>query len=71
MIKNFEHDYEDISFDEVLEIFNLKIKKSLYNTAFHDREDVEQEIKLKLYEKFDVIKEIKAPGFFEFLSDKS
>ncbi|WP_054709293.1 hypothetical protein [Bacillus sp. JCM 19041] len=55
-------DYETILIE-----FEPKIKKSLYQTAPYNREDLEQEIKLKIYEKLPVIQKIDAPGFYEFV----
>ncbi|BCB36018.1 hypothetical protein BCJMU51_0886 [Bacillus cereus] len=37
------------------------------NTPFQEREDLEQEIKLKIYEKIDVFDNFSAPGFFDFI----
>ncbi|AIC95858.1 MULTISPECIES: hypothetical protein [Shouchella] len=55
-------------YEKILEDFQPKIKKSLYQTAPANREDLEQEIKMKIYEKMDVIQNIDAPGFYEFVS---
>ncbi|QSX24144.1 helix-turn-helix domain-containing protein [Priestia megaterium] len=54
-------------YEEVLEMFEPKIKKSLLNTHFQEREDLEQEIKIKIYEKIDVLNDMYVPGFFEFI----
>lgn len=51
---------------QIIEIFKPKINKTLYQTSFNNREDVNQELKLKLLE---VIKDYdldKAVGFWEF-----
>ena len=56
-----------IDYEELLNMFEPKIKKSLHQTSYEKREDLEQEIKLKIYEKMKVINEIEAPGFFETL----
>lgn len=57
-------------FEEIIEQFSLKIKKSLVNTPYQEREDLEQEIKIKIYEKMDIINNITAPGFFEFINEE-
>ncbi|WP_375335792.1 hypothetical protein [Bacillus sp. WMMC1349] len=60
----------ELTYDEVIDKFLPKIKKSLKNTSIQEREDLEQEIKIKIFEKLKVLTEIKAPGFFEFLDKK-
>ncbi|WP_410985022.1 hypothetical protein [Bacillus cereus] len=55
------------NFNEVLKSFLPKIKKSLRNTPFQEREDLEQEIKLKIYEKMDMLDDFSPPSFFEFI----
>ncbi|GAF11866.1 hypothetical protein JCM19046_573 [Bacillus sp. JCM 19046] len=57
--------YEE--YESILVDFNAKIKKSLYQTTPNNRDDLEQEIKIKLYEKLAVIQNIEAPGFYEFV----
>ncbi|MGM2818234.1 MULTISPECIES: hypothetical protein [Bacillus] len=57
----------DNNFEVILSLFLPKIKKSLKNTPFQEREDLEQEIKLKIYEKIDVFDNFSAPGFFDFI----
>ncbi|MED4140176.1 helix-turn-helix domain-containing protein [Priestia megaterium] len=57
-------------YEEVLQMFEPKIKKSLLNTHFQEREDLEQEIKIKIYEKIDVLTEMYVPGFFEFIKQE-
>ncbi|RTZ55917.1 hypothetical protein EKO25_10625 [Bacillus sp. SAJ1] len=56
------------TYEEVLDLFEKKIKKSLHNTPFQHREDLEQEIKIKIFEKINIINSINPPGFFDFLS---
>lgn len=56
-----------IDYETILLEFEPKIKKSLYQTAPYNREDLEQEIKLKIYEKLPVIQNIDAPGYYEFV----
>jgi hypothetical protein len=48
---------------------NPKIKKSLKNTNYQDRNDLEQEIKLKIIESYEKIAAIEAPNFEEFLAE--
>ncbi|WP_062748078.1 hypothetical protein [Shouchella tritolerans] len=58
-------EYQD--YETILAAFDLKIKKSLYSTDPANREDLEQEIKLKIFEKMPVIENMNAPGFYEFV----
>lgn len=67
-ITNFEISVES-NFDEILTFFHTRIKKNLRNTPFQEREDLEQEIKLKIYEKMDVLNRLSSPGFFDFLEE--
>lgn len=57
-----------IRYETILKEFHPKIKKSLYQTAPPNREDLEQEIKMKIFEKMDVIQNIDAPGYYDFVS---
>ncbi|MFB4213071.1 hypothetical protein ACE1TH_14370 [Shouchella sp. JSM 1781072] len=57
-----------IHYEMILKEFHPKIKKSLYQTAPPNREDLEQEIKMKIFEKMDVIQNIDAPGYYDFVS---
>jgi hypothetical protein len=52
----------------LIDSLNPKIKKSLKNTNYQDRNDLEQEIKLKIIESYEKIAAIEAPNFEEFLA---
>ncbi|WP_285768175.1 hypothetical protein [Peribacillus sp. SI8-4] len=59
-----------LSKEELMSLINSlnpKIKKSLKNTNYQDRNDLEQEIKLKIIESYEKIAAIEAPNFEEFL----
>ncbi|TSB47879.1 hypothetical protein [Alkalicoccobacillus porphyridii] len=43
-----------------------KIKKSVQSIPWQYREDVEQEIKMKVMESIDNVKTVDVPGFFEY-----
>ncbi|HFR4168324.1 hypothetical protein [Bacillus cereus] len=58
------------NYDDLLQLFNHTIRKSLRNTPYQEREDLEQEIKIKIYEKINVIEELPIPGFFDFIKSK-
>lgn len=56
-----------------IEVFDLmvpRIKKVLLNTRYQDREDLEQEIKLKLLEAIFSNKIAKPPDFWSFYKEK-
>ncbi|WP_342533265.1 hypothetical protein MHB40_20005 [Lysinibacillus sp. FSL K6-0057] len=50
----------------IIENFIPKIKLCLHNTDYHEREDLEQEIKLKIIEKLATVKFQDAPSFWDF-----
>ncbi|CAM4111686.1 hypothetical protein [Lederbergia lenta] len=59
---------KDESTKEIIEIiddFNSKIKKSLSNTTYQDRDDLEQEIKLKIIEKLYTVEFNDPPSFWK------
>lgn len=51
----------------ILEEFQPKIKKSLKNTNFQDREDLEQEINIKIIEKLTTVKFNAPPSIWDLL----
>ncbi|TXR65315.1 hypothetical protein DM800_14145 [Bacillus sp. AY18-3] len=59
------------NYEEILRIFKFKICSCLQNTPYQEREDLEQEIKMKIFEKVDVINGLEVPGFFEFLDSST
>ncbi|MDT3495935.1 hypothetical protein NLU03_16330 [Bacillus toyonensis] len=67
MIKLNNQNLNSCNYEEILRIFKFKICSCLQNTPYQEREDLEQEIKMKIFEKIDVINTLEVPGFFEFL----
>lgn len=61
------HEVENKDLERILEIFRPAIKKSLINTRMQEREDLEQEISMKILEKLSYLQEIRTPDFFEFI----
>ena len=59
---------EGTNIEELLNEFNLKIKKSLSNTSPQEREDLEQQVKIKIIEKLPHINNT-STGFWDFLQD--
>ncbi|MBU8576504.1 MULTISPECIES: sigma-O factor regulator RsoA [Bacillus] len=53
--------------EELIETFTPMIKKKLQNTAYQEREDLEQELYIKLIEKVDRLIYQEGPGFWEFI----
>lgn len=60
---------KNMSYEEIVKMFSPRITKCLRNTPIQEREDLEQEIKIKIFEKMDLIQNIKAPDFFEFVEN--
>ncbi len=60
----------ELGIKELLIFLEPKINKELHQTNYVDREDLKQEIKLKIIEIEHKIKEIDAPGFWEFFNQK-
>jgi hypothetical protein len=54
-------------FVDILDSFQPKIKKSLKNTDYQDREDLEQEINMKVVEKYNTISYDGCPSIWELL----
>lgn len=52
---------------DILDSFKPKIKKSLRNTDYQDREDLEQEIIMKIIEKYPSINHHDCPSLWELL----
>ncbi|MGE1166295.1 hypothetical protein ACQJ0Y_24275 [Peribacillus simplex] len=59
---------EEKNIEELLNEFHLKIKKSLSNTSPQEREDLEQQVKIKIIEKLPHISNT-STGFWDFLQD--
>ncbi|CAH0279932.1 hypothetical protein ABES23_19470 [Peribacillus frigoritolerans] len=59
---------EEKNIEELLDEFQLKIKKSLSNTSPQEREDLEQQVKMKIIEKLPHISNT-STGFWDFLKD--
>ncbi|ARW08279.1 sigma-O factor regulator RsoA [Bacillus atrophaeus] len=62
---NNKTDAEEI--ERLIAGFSPMIKKKLRNTSFQEREDLEQELKIKLFEKADMLLCQEVPGFWEFI----
>lgn len=52
---------------KIISIFEPLIKKSLRNTPYQDRLDLEQEIAIKIFEKMNKLQLLEVPSFFEFI----
>lgn len=67
--KNLDKIYDDKNWEDILIDFQGKIDYNLQKVPMHERDDLEQEIKLKIIEKINVlIEDNYVPGFWEFLS---
>ncbi|MCU5376718.1 hypothetical protein OCA08_06150 [Bacillus cereus] len=59
--------YTEVNFEEIIKMFAPKINKCLRNTPLQERENLEQEIKIKIYEKMPILQNMPAPNFFDFI----
>lgn len=61
--------YDNKSWEDILDDFQIKINQNLLRVPEHERNDLEQEIKLKIIEKINFLLENdRTPGFWQFLS---
>ena len=66
----FDFNKENTDTDEMellISRFSPMIKKKLSNTSYQEREDLEQELKIKIVEKGDMLLCQEVPGFWEFI----
>jgi len=69
--KSLENIYDDKNWEEILNDFQVKINFNLQKVPVNDRDDLEQEIKLKIIEKVNsFLEKNNTPGFWEFISEK-
>lgn len=55
-----------IDIETILGQLEFKIRKHVKETVLDERDDLSQEIKIKILEKVEVFLNEDAPGFFEF-----
>lgn len=67
-IKNSRYTNKEI--EQTIIDFDSKIKKCLYQTNLSEREDLSQEIKLKIIEKLMFIEFRDFPSFWELLKEE-
>ncbi|MCM3324809.1 hypothetical protein [Cytobacillus kochii] len=58
-------------FNKLIDGFEPKIKYHTLNTHPQEREDLEQEIKIKIYEKSEKLVNLETPGFWDFIRNIS
>lgn len=64
---DLNHAQNRISYiEDVIKLMEPKIKKTMYTISANSREDIEQEVKLKIIESIDNIKFDETPGFWEY-----
>lgn len=69
--KNLESIYDNKTWEDILNDFQPKINYNLQRVPLHERDDLEQEIKMKIIEKVNfLLEENHTPGFWEFISEK-
>lgn len=52
----------------ILDLLENQIKKHLKETVVDEREDLTQDMKIKIIEKAGILLDEKVPGFFEYIS---
>lgn len=63
--------YDHKNWEDVLNDFQGKINAQLRSVPFQDREDLEQEIKIKIIEKMNgFVESNHTPGFWEFIAEQ-
>ncbi|MEG7282626.1 sigma-O factor regulator RsoA [Bacillus sp. 0909A] len=70
MSGEFEHnrDHDEMyDIEYLIACFSPMIRKKLSNTSYQEREDLEQELKIKMFEKADMLLCQDVPGFWEFI----
>lgn len=68
--RNLENIYDDKNWEDILDDFQMKINYNLQKVPANDRDDLEQEIKLKIIEKVNnLLEKNNTPGFWEFISE--
>jgi hypothetical protein len=69
--KDLENACDDKVWEDLIGDFQPKINYNLQKVPFHERDDLEQEIKIKIIEKVSMlITDEQTPGFWEFLSQQ-
>lgn len=59
------------SINEIIHRFDPKIKNTSKFTRYHEREDLEQELKISVFKAVGKFKTAETPGFREFVSHLS
>lgn len=65
--ENTEIETNSIDVEMILGQLEFKIRKHVKETVLDERDDLSQEIKIKILEKVEVFLSEDAPGFFEFV----
>lgn len=71
LIKQAEKNKDLTSIEEIIHRFEPKIKSSSKFIQNREREDLEQELKIRIVKAVDKFKTSKTPGFIEFVSKLS
>lgn len=69
--KSLNSIYDDKSWEDILRDFQPKINYNLHKVPLHERDDLEQEIKLKIIEKISMLlNDGQILGFWDFISQQ-
>lgn len=57
-----------IDYEEIISILTPKINRALKETTYQEQEELEQELKIRIFKQKDNLKVDLIPNFFELLS---
>lgn len=71
--KQLDDIYDNKNWEEVIDDFQTKIDYYLYKVPVHERDDLEQEIKMKIIEKLNMLLDDKnneenLPSFWDYVN---
>lgn len=58
----------DVPCHEIIDDFEPKILKVISKVSHNDRDDMKQEIRIKILEKMEMLDGLEVPGFIEFIN---
>ncbi|MBY7141575.1 helix-turn-helix domain-containing protein [Virgibacillus sp. NKC19-3] len=61
---------ENEEVEKIIKELSPRIKNSITNTAYQEREDLEQELAIKIIEKIQMFECRDSPGFWDFVQSK-
>ena len=62
---------EDKTYEKIINDFEPKILKVVRKASYNDREDMKQELRIKILEKMEMLDDLEVPGFLEFINENN